>query len=67
MTQKYVIKKDNNNDISYLPCVNVNPTKGKWSPVKAVFACGGTASDNLISVSSTSKLDVSVGLDTWNI
>lgn len=49
---------------TYLPCVKVKPTKGRWSAVKAEFAVGGTASDVLISVSSTSKLDVSVGLLT---
>ena len=49
---------------TYHPCVKVKPTKGRWSAVKAEFAVGGTASDALISVSSTSKLDVSVGLLT---
>lgn len=49
---------------TYLSCVKVKPTKGRWSAVKAEFAVGGTASDVLISVSSTSKFDVSVGLLT---
>ena len=48
----------------YLPCVKVNPMNGKLRPVKAEFAVGGTASEVLTSASSTSKLDVSVGLDT---
>lgn len=48
----------------YLSCVNVKPMNGKWSAVNAEFAVGGTASDILTSVSSTSKFDVSVGLDT---
>lgn len=49
---------------SGLPCVKVKPTKGRCSPLKAALAWGGTASDIRMSVSSTSKLEVSVGLDT---
>lgn len=49
---------------TYLPWVKVKPTNGRWSAVKAEFAVGGTASDVRISLSSTSKLDVSVGLLT---
>lgn len=48
----------------YLPCVNVKPINGKCNPENAEFAVGGTASDERISASSTSKFDVSVGLDT---
>lgn len=45
----------------------MKPTNGKCRPVKAELAVGGTASDILISLSSTSKLDVSVGLETSGI
>lgn len=51
----------------YLSCVKENPTKGKWRPVNALFAVGGMASDIRISASSTSKFDVSVGLETSGI
>ena len=47
-----------------LPWVKVNPTKGRWSPAKAGLWLGGWASDTRMSLSSTSKLDVSVGEDT---
>lgn len=51
----------------YLPWVNVNPTNGKCKPANAEFAVGGTTSEFLISESSTSKFDVSVGLETSGI
>lgn len=54
-------------EISYLPWVKENPTKGRCRPVKALLAVGGIASDNRISASSTSKFEVSVGLDTSGI
>lgn len=47
-----------------LPCVKVKPTKGRWRPEKAALAVGGKASEVRITVSSTSKLLVSVGLLT---
>lgn len=49
---------------THLPWVNENPTKGKWRAEKAGLAGGGQASWLLVSESSTSKLLVSVGLDT---
>lgn len=49
---------------THLPWVNENPTKGKWRAEKAGLAGGGQASWLLVSESSTSKLLVSVGLET---
>lgn len=48
----------------YLPCVYVKPRKGRCSALKTELAVGGSTSALLRSVSSTSKLDVSVGLLT---
>ena len=48
-----------------LPWVKVKPTKGRWRPAKAGLWLGGWASDTRMSLSSTSKLDVSVGEETW--
>ena len=39
----------------------LNPTKGRWSPEKAGSWRGGCVSHGRRSLSSTSKLDVSVG------
>lgn len=47
--------------------MKVKPTNGKWRAVNAALAVGGAASEDLITVSSTSKFDVSVGLLTSGI
>jgi hypothetical protein len=44
--------------------VKLNPTNGRCSPEKAGLCCGGCVSHCLRSLSSTSKLDVSVGEET---
>uniref|UniRef100_A0A6B0V2M6 Uncharacterized protein n=1 Tax=Ixodes ricinus TaxID=34613 RepID=A0A6B0V2M6_IXORI len=49
---------------SRLPRVYVKPTKGRCSPENTALALGGPDSGCLRSASSTSKLEVSVGLLT---